>query len=82
MRHPTFIEKSLKIVIEIGNRAGEGGAYGSLGNPYKSLGSYRKAVKYHDTVIGIEKEEPMEVSTMSTPQRVTIEKALSVIKNL
>ena len=31
-------EKRLKIAIEIGDRAGEGGAYGNLSNAFYSLG--------------------------------------------
>ena len=37
----------MKIAREIGDRAGEGGAYGSLGNAYGSLGDYRKAIEYY-----------------------------------
>ena len=33
----------MKIAKEIGDRAGEGGAYGNLGNAYQSLGDYGKA---------------------------------------
>ena len=38
----------MKIAIEIGDRAGEGGAYGNLGIAYKSLGDFRKAIEYHE----------------------------------
>ena len=38
----------MKIAIEIGDRAGEGRAYGSLGNAYDSLGDIRKALEYHE----------------------------------
>jgi len=37
----------LKIAIEIGDRAGEGGAYGNLGNAYTSMCDFRKAIEYH-----------------------------------
>ena len=37
----------MKIAIEIDDRAGEGGAYGNLGNAYDSLGDFRKAIEYH-----------------------------------
>ena len=50
--HWVTIEKPLstmnKIAIAIGNRDGEGGAYGNLGNVYQSLGGYRKAIEYHE----------------------------------
>ena len=36
----------MKIAIEIGDRAGEGGTYGNLGNAYRSQGDFRKAVEY------------------------------------
>ena len=38
----------MKIAIEIGGRAGEGGAYGNLGNAFYSLGDFRKAIEYHE----------------------------------
>jgi len=37
----------LKNAIEIGGCAGEGGAYGNLGNAYFSLGDFRRAIEYH-----------------------------------
>ncbi|XP_044167574.1 tetratricopeptide repeat protein 28-like, partial [Acropora millepora] len=42
-----YHEKDLKIAIEIGDRSGEGQAYGNLGNAFQSLGDYRKAIEYH-----------------------------------
>ena len=81
----------MKIAIEIGNRGGERIAYGCLGNASQSLGDFQKAIKYHEKHLKIaieigdrdgEKEQPMEVSAMPTPQRVTIEKPLSIMKNL
>ena len=85
-----YHEKCLKIAMESGDRDGEGGAYGSLSNAYQSMGDYRKAIEYHEkrlklqwkVVIGTEKEEPMEVSVMLTRQWVTIEKSLSIMKNI
>ena len=41
-----YCEKHLKIAIEIGDRYGEGAAYGNLGNAYCSLGDYQKAIEY------------------------------------
>ena len=38
----------MKIAIEIGDRGGEGGAYGDLGIAYRSLGNYRKSIEYHE----------------------------------
>ena len=43
-----YHEKYLNIAIEIGDRGGEGRAYGSLGNTYNSLSDYRKAIEYHE----------------------------------
>ena len=50
------LEKLLKITQEISHRAGEGGAYGSLGNPYYTLGDYQKAIEYHEIPLKIAKE--------------------------
>ena len=36
-------EKHLKIAIEIGDRSGEGGAYGNLGNAYMVTGLLSKS---------------------------------------
>ena len=86
-----YYEKHLKIAIEIGDRGGEGRAYGSLGNAYQSLGDYRKAIEYDyekHLKIAIEigdrdgEGEPMEVSVMLTSHWVTIEKPLSIMKNI
>ena len=40
----------------MGDRAGEGGAYGNLGNAYQSLGDFPKAVEYHTKRLSIAKE--------------------------
>ena len=40
----------------MGDRAGEGRAYGNLGNAYKSLGGYEKAIEYHTQDLTIAKE--------------------------
>ena len=80
----------MKIAKEIGDRAGEGRAYGNLGNAYQSLGDYQKAIEYHEKhlkiakemVIGPEKEEPMEISVMLISHWVTIKKPLSIMKNI
>ena len=36
------------ITIEIGDRGGEGGAYGNLGIAYSSLCDYQKSIEYHE----------------------------------
>ena len=39
-----------------GDKAGEGCAYGNLGNAYQSLGDFKQAVKYHNQDLSITKE--------------------------
>ena len=46
----------MKIAKEIGDRAGERQAYGSLGNAYQSLADYQKAIEYHEKLLKIAKE--------------------------
>ena len=46
----------MKIAKEIGDRAGKGRAYGSLGNAYDSLGEYQKAIEYNEKLLKIAKE--------------------------
>ena len=46
----------MKIAKEIGDRAGEGGGYGSLGNAYDSLGDYQKAIEYQEKYLKIATE--------------------------
>ena len=43
----------MKIAIEIGDRAGEGRAYGNLGIHYRSLGDFRKAIEYQEKLLKI-----------------------------
>jgi len=45
----------LKIAIEIGDRAGEGRAYGNIGNVLHSLRYYQKAIEYHEKSLKIAK---------------------------
>ena len=40
------------IAKEAGDRAGEGKAYGNLGNAYRSLGKFSKAIEYHGQYLG------------------------------
>ena len=49
-------KETLKIAIEIGDRAGEGAAYGNLGVAYNSLGDFQKAIEYHEKALEIAKE--------------------------
>ena len=46
----------MKIAKEIGDRAGEGTAYGNLGIAYQAQGYYEKAIEYHDKNLKIAKE--------------------------
>jgi len=41
---------------DVGDRAGEGVAYGNLGNAYHSQGDYAKAIEYHGQHLPIAKE--------------------------
>ena len=81
----------MKIAIETGDRAGEGRAYGNLGNAYQSLGDYRKGIEDHEKLLKIaieigdragRRSEHMEISVMLTTHWVTIEKPLSIMKNI
>ncbi|XP_074609557.1 tetratricopeptide repeat protein 28-like [Acropora palmata] len=51
-----YHEKDLNIAKEIGDRAGEGGAYGNLGIAYNSLGDFRKSIEYHEKHLKIAKD--------------------------
>ena len=46
----------LTIAKEVGDRAGEGQAYGNLGIAYDSQGDYAKAIEYHAQHLAIAKE--------------------------
>ena len=41
---------------EVGDRAGEGGAYGNLGIAYDSQGDFSKAIEHHAQCLAIAKE--------------------------
>ena len=41
----------MKLAIKIGDRAGEGAAYGNLGNAYIPLGDFRKATEYYEKAL-------------------------------
>ena len=46
----------MKIAVEIGDRVGEGAAYGNIGDTYYSLSDFRKAIEYHERHLKIAKE--------------------------
>ena len=51
-----YFKKYLKIANEIGDRAGEGAAYGNLGAAFQSLGKDQNALEYHEKSLKIAKE--------------------------
>ena len=51
-----YHEKRPGIAKEIGYRAGQGAAYGNLGNTHQSLGDYQKTFEYHEKILKIAKE--------------------------
>ena len=82
--------KDLKIAIEIGDRAGEGRAYGNYGNAYLSERNDRKHIEYLKKYLKIarkslmepEKEEPMEILVMRTTHWVVFKKPLNIKNNI
>ena len=48
--------RHLSVAKEVGDRAGEGRAYGNLGNAYHSLGYFKQAIEYHMLHLIIAKE--------------------------
>ncbi|RMX58453.1 hypothetical protein pdam_00022052, partial [Pocillopora damicornis] len=51
-----YYDLDLKIAQEVGDKHGEGGAYGNLGNAYYGLSDFRKAMEYHTLHLKIAKE--------------------------
>ena len=51
-----YHERHLNISKQVGDRAGEGHAYGNLGNGFYSLGDFQKAIEYHERHLKISKE--------------------------
>ena len=51
-----YHERNLQIAKEVGDRAGEGSAYGNLGNAHYCLEDYKKAIDYHERDLKIAKE--------------------------
>jgi tetratricopeptide (TPR) repeat protein len=46
----------LAIAREVGDRAGEGGAYGNLGNAHDSMGDFSQAIAYYTQCLTIARE--------------------------
>ncbi|XP_066016340.1 tetratricopeptide repeat protein 28-like [Pocillopora verrucosa] len=51
-----YLNLYLKIAKEVGDKHGEGGAYGNLGNAYHRLRDFKKAIEYHNLHLKIAKE--------------------------
>ena len=51
-----YYEMNLTTAKQIGDKSGEGRAYGNLGNCYTSLRKYDKAIQYHETRLDIAKQ--------------------------
>ena len=51
-----YLNLYLKKAKEVGDKHGEGNAYGNLGNAYDSLGNLKKAIGYHNLHLKIAKE--------------------------
>ena len=51
-----YLNLYLKKAKEVGDKHGEGGAYGSLGNAYHRLGDFKKAIEYYNLHLKIAKE--------------------------
>ena len=51
-----YLNLYLKKAKEVGDKHGEGNAYGNLGNAYHSLGDFEKAIEYHNLHLKIAKE--------------------------
>ena len=51
-----YHERALKIAIEVGDRAGEGSAYGNLGIAHYGLGEFKEALNYYERALKIAKE--------------------------
>ena len=51
-----YYEKHLSIAKVVGNRDGEGSAYGNLGSAYLRLGNFKQAIEYYEKDLSIAKE--------------------------
>ena len=50
-----YHEKDVSIAKDVGDRAGEGRAYGNLGNAYNNLTDYQRVIEYHEKDLKIAK---------------------------
>ena len=67
-----YHERHLKIAKEVGDRSGEGNAYGNLGNAYDSLGDFKKAIDYHEHCLKIAKEVGDDISIAKSFQNLGV----------
>jgi tetratricopeptide (TPR) repeat protein len=51
-----YHKQHLTMAKELGNRVGEGKAYGNLGCAYQALGDYSKTIEYHAQHLAIAKK--------------------------
>ncbi|CAH3156909.1 unnamed protein product, partial [Pocillopora meandrina] len=51
-----YLNLYLKQAKEVGDKHGEGNAYGSLGDAYERLGDFKKAIEYHNLHLKLAKE--------------------------
>ena len=63
-----FLENSLKIAKEIGDKAGESKCYRNLGNAYQSLGDFRKAIEFHENSLKIIKKSEIKQASQNVIQ--------------
>ena len=49
----SYHKKHLAIAQELGDKGGEGMAYGNIGNAYNDLGDYQLALDYHKKDLAI-----------------------------
>ena len=49
----TYHQKHLDIALQLGDKGGEGRAYGNIGNAHNRLGNYQEALTYHQKYLDI-----------------------------
>ena len=54
-RAVAFHSKHLALALKVGDKAGEGRAYGNLSNAYKAHGQLERAVEFRDKYFAIKK---------------------------